>query len=188
MSDLRERILATGAELICDAGWDRVTMSQLAQRAGVSRQMVYKEFHSRDNLARAIISRHADRFLTGVVQRLRDHGGDPAGGVTAAVGWVLSEAASDPLLRAVLSAAHGGTQNLLPLLTTNPEPVLDRAVQVVHEEAAALWPEVVRPEDLGHLVEVIVRLTMSHLLQPSAPLDHVVAQADWLVGTVLAKA
>lgn len=186
MSDLRERILDAGAHLICDTGWDRVTMSQLARRAGISRQMVYKEFGSRDDLARAIISRHADRFLAGVVQRLRDHTDDIGAGVSAAVGWVLRAAADDPLLKAVLSAAHGGTQDLLPLLTTNPEPVLERAVQTIYAEATALWAGF-PTQDLGHLVEVIVRLTISHLIQPFAPVDHVVAQAGWLVDGTLAK-
>lgn len=185
MSDLCERILDAGAELICDTGWDRVTMSQLARRAGISRQMVYKEYGSRDKLARAIISRHADRFLDGVVQRLREHRTDLAAAVSAAVEWVLRAAAEDPLLKAVLSAAHGGTQDLLPLLTTNPEPVLERAVQTVHTEASRLWADI-PAADLAHLVEVVVRLTMSHLLQPFAPVDHAVRQADWLVRAALA--
>jgi AcrR family transcriptional regulator len=182
---LRERILDAGVELICTAGWDRVTMSQLARRVGVSRQMVYKEIGARGPLADAIITRHTDRFLAGVVEQLREHGQDVLSGVTAAVDYVLRAAADDPLLKAVLSAAHGSTQDLLPLVTTNPRPVLARAVETVLGEAQALYGDLDLPR-LPELVEVIVRLTMSHLVRPFGPIEHAVEQARWLAGTALA--
>ncbi|WP_236795387.1 TetR/AcrR family transcriptional regulator [Amycolatopsis sp. GM8] len=178
MTSLRERILDAGVELICAEGWDHVTMAQLARRVGVSRQMVYKEIGARDTLARAIVTRHADRFLDGVIERLRAHGADIAGGSTDAVDYVLRTAAGDPLIKAIVSAGHGGRQDLLPLLTTEPGPVLDRAVRVVLHEARELYPGVPR---LPELVEVVVRLTLSHLVQPSGPVEQATCQVEWLV-------
>ncbi|TVT33124.1 TetR/AcrR family transcriptional regulator [Amycolatopsis rhizosphaerae] len=182
MGTLRERILDAGVELICNHGWDRVTMSQLARRVGVSRQMVYKEIGARDVLAKAIIGRHADRFLAGVVEHLHAHGADAAAGIGAAVDYVLRAAADDPLLKAVLGAPHVGEEDLLPLLTTNPEPVLARAVETVFFHARTLYADAgLSPDCLATLVEVVVRLTLSHLTQPSGPIEHAVAQAIWVV-------
>ncbi|WP_091512156.1 MULTISPECIES: TetR family transcriptional regulator [Amycolatopsis] len=183
-STLRDRILDAGVELICTVGWDRVTMGQLAQRVGVSRQMVYKEVGARDTLARAIVARHAELFLSGVVDRLRAHGADAATGIPAAVEYVLTAAADDPLLKAVLSAAHGGTQDLLPLLTTDRGPVLRHALSTVLAEATELYGGL-GLADLPTLAEVVVRLTLSHLVQPSGPVEHAVAQAAWVTRAAL---
>ncbi|TNC26541.1 TetR family transcriptional regulator [Amycolatopsis alkalitolerans] len=185
MTTLRERILDAGVELICTEGWDKVTMSQLAQRVGVSRQMVYKEIGARGILARAIVTRHADRFLAHVAEHMRAHGADIAGGIGAAAGYVLHTAADDPLIRAILSAAHGSGQDLLPLLAIEPGPVLERAMGTVLGESHALY------DDLGlsrlpELVEIVVRLTLSHLIQPSGPVEQAVAQVDRVVREALA--
>ncbi|GAB2977307.1 TetR/AcrR family transcriptional regulator [Amycolatopsis acidiphila] len=187
MTTLRERILDAGVGLICTEGWDRVTMSQLAHHVGVSRQMVYKEVGARDTLARAIVTRHADRFLAGVTDQLRAHGEDIVAGVSAAVDYVLRAAADDPLLKAVLSAAHGGTQDLLPLLAIQPEPVLERAVHTVLREAGELYGGLGLPR-LPELVEVVVRLTLSHLIQPFGPVEQASEQVAWLVRNALAAA
>ncbi|GHF69030.1 AcrR family transcriptional regulator [Amycolatopsis bartoniae] len=184
MPTLRDRILDAGVELICTAGWDRTTMAQVADRVGVSRQMVYKEIGARDKLARAIVVRHAEVFLSGVVERLREHGPDPLAGIPAAVEYVLRAAADDPLLKAVLAAGHGGTQDLLPLLTIQPEPVLGRALATLQAESAALYRGL-GLADLPTLVEVVVRLTLSHLVQPSGPVERAVGQAEWLVRAAL---
>ncbi|HVV13628.1 TetR family transcriptional regulator [Amycolatopsis sp.] len=180
MPTLRTRILDAGVELICDDGWNKVTMSQLARRAGISRQMVYKEIGARDVLARAIVDRHVGRFLAGAIERLRAHGADAQAGIGAAVEYVLRTAAEDPLLKAVLSAAHGGGQDLLPLLTADPEPVLERGIEAITHEARALYPGL-PAATLGTLVEMVVRLTLSHLAQPTGPVEKAVAQATWLV-------
>lgn len=184
MTTLRERILDAGVGLICTEGWDRVTMSQLARHVGVSRQMVYKEIGARDTLARAIVTRHADRFLAGVTEQLRAHGTDIGTGIPAAVDYVLRAAADDPLLKAVLSAAHGGTQDLLPLLAVQSEPVLERALAVMQREAGERYGGLGLAR-LPDLVEVVVRLTLSHLIQPSGPVEHAVEQAGWLVESAL---
>jgi AcrR family transcriptional regulator len=181
---LRDRILDAGVDLICTEGWRRVTMAQLAQRAGISRQMVYKEIGARDKLAKAIIARHADRFLDGVIERLRAHRGDPVAGIGAAVDYVLRAAADDPLLKGVLSAAHGGGQELLPLLTTNSEAMLQQSVQTLLTEATALYPGL-PPGRLATLAEVVVRLTMSHLIRPFGPIEDGVRQVVWIVRNAL---
>jgi AcrR family transcriptional regulator len=186
---LRDRVLDAGAEIICADGWQGVTMSRVAKRVGVSRQMVYKEVGSKEALGEAIISRHADRFLEGVAQHLLAHGANAPAGVAAAVEYTLRTAAEDPLLKAVLSSAHGASEDLLPLLTTRPEPVLDRAISAVLGQVRALYADLgLGDERLASMVEMVVRLTLSHLAQPSGPVEHAVEQVRWLVECVIGQA
>jgi AcrR family transcriptional regulator len=151
--------------------------------------MVYKEVGSKEALGEAIISRHADRFLEGVAQHLLAHGADAPAGVAAAVEYTLRTAAEDPLLKAVLSSAHGASEDLLPLLTTRPEPVLDRAISAVLGQVRALYADLgLGDERLASMVEMVVRLTLSHLAQPSGPVEHAVEQVRWLVECVIGRA
>jgi hypothetical protein len=94
-------------------------------------------------------------------------------------------AADNPLLKAVLSAAHGGTQDLLPLLAVQAEPVLERALDAVLQEARARYAGLGLTR-LPDLIEIVVRLTLSHLMQPSGPVEQAAGQAAWVVRNALA--
>jgi AcrR family transcriptional regulator len=182
---LRERLLDATAEMICAEGWQAVTMAKVADRVGVSRQSVYKEIGSKAALGEAVIARETDRVLAGVTERLRAHGTDPAAGIPAAVGYVLRTGADNPLIKAVLTGGHGGDSDLLPLLAIRPEPVLGRAVAAVTAEAGALYRKLLPPELIGQASEIVVRLTLSHLMQPTGPIDEAVTQVRTLVQAVL---
>ncbi|WP_214367808.1 TetR family transcriptional regulator [Pseudonocardia sp. H11422] len=187
---LRDQLLDAATEITCDRGWDAVTMSRVATRVGVSRQSIYNEIGSKDALAEAIITRETDRFLTGVAERLAAHPGDLPAGLSAAVEYTLREAADNPLIKAIVSAAHGAADDLLPLLAVRPEPVLERAVAAIAEQVRVLHPDLHITDANGadalvSLVEVFVRLTLSHLVQPSAPIEYAVGQIRWIMDTAL---
>ena len=65
---LRDTVLDAAHELLADRTWADVTMGEVAERAGVSRQTVYNTFGDRDGLSQAYVIREADRFLA-VVER-----------------------------------------------------------------------------------------------------------------------
>jgi AcrR family transcriptional regulator len=182
---LRERVLDVTADMICAGGWQAVTMAQVAGRVGVSRQSVYKEIGGKAALGEAVIARETDRVLAGVAERLRAHGADATAGIPAAVAYVLRAGAENPLIKAILVGAQGGDSDLLPLLAIRPEPVLGRAVAAVRTEAGALYGELLPPEMIGQASEIVVRLTLSHLMQPTGPIDEAVAQIRTLVQAVL---
>jgi AcrR family transcriptional regulator len=185
-SVLRERLLDAAAELTCADGWNAVTMGAVADRVGISRQSVYKEIGSKAALGEAVISRETDRVLTGVIGRLREHGEDAVAGIPAAVDYVLAAGADNPLIKAILVGAHGGDADLLPLLASRPEPVLARAIAVVGTEARDLYRDLpVPPQTLDRLSEIVVRLTLSHLMQPTGPIEEAVAQARTIVEDAL---
>jgi AcrR family transcriptional regulator len=183
---LRERLLDATADLICAEGWPAVTMARLADQVGVSRQSVYKEIGSKAALGEAVIVRETDRVLDGVTERLRAHGIDAVTGITAAVGYVLHTGADNPLIKAILVGAHGGESDLVPLLASRPELVLGRAIATVQAEAGELYGELLPRPLIDQASEIVVRLTLSHLVQPTGPIDDAVAQARTLVELVLA--
>jgi AcrR family transcriptional regulator len=187
---LRDQLLDAATEITCDRGWDAVTMSRVADRVGVSRQSVYNEIGSKDVLAEAVIARETDRFLDGVSERLAAHPDDISAGLGAAVEYTLRTAADNPLIKAIVSTAHGSTDDLLPLVAIRPEPVLARAVAAIGTQVRTMHPALdlgAGPggDALGSLVEAVVRLTLSHLVQPTGSVDQAVGQVRWICDAVL---
>jgi AcrR family transcriptional regulator len=156
-------------------------MADVAAAAGVSRQTLYNEFGTKDALAQALALRETARFLNGTEAALTGHEGAPADAVAAAVAYTLREAADNPLLKAVLTDDAGG---LLPLLTTRGEPVQTQARTRIAAYLTAHWPHL--PADEVDLVaEVVVRLTVSHLVLPTEPVELTAARTAHLVDKLL---
>ncbi|MEB3366628.1 TetR/AcrR family transcriptional regulator [Saccharopolyspora mangrovi] len=177
---LRDRLLDAAFELTCSHGWQAVTMGRIAERVGVSRKSVYNEIGTKNDLGVALIARETERFLAGVSAQLQAHPGDPGRGLPAATEFVMRTAADNPLVKAVVLGAPGGNNDLLPLLTTHPEPVLQPALARIQADAAVLYPQL-PPDTRVWLIEVFVRLTLSHLTQPVGPVEDAVAQIRTLV-------
>ncbi|WP_344311127.1 TetR/AcrR family transcriptional regulator [Fodinicola feengrottensis] len=184
---LRDRLLAAAAELTCDRGWDGVTMGQVAARAGVSRQSVYNELGGKPALAEALIIQQTDRFLVGVAEQLSAHRDDVLLAFTAAAEFTLRAAADDPLLKAILASAHGEANDLLPMLTTRPQPVLARAVDAILTQLRAEFVVRMPDDQLEIAVDALVRLTLSHLVQPELPIERATAELRFIASRLLAS-
>ncbi len=141
-------------------------MADVAAAAGVSRQTVYNEFESRTGLGEALAVREIQQFVVAVRKKLFDHEGDIRAAAYAAILHALREAAVNPLVRAILTSARGGTDELLPYLTTRSDIVLQAAGAVVEEWAAAYLPDL-DPAVVALAAESIIRLTVSHIVLPS---------------------
>ena len=75
---LRELLLdATCAQLL-EQPWERISMLEVANLAGVHRSSLYNEFGTRRNLGRALIGREAVRFPATLAQELRLNANTPA--------------------------------------------------------------------------------------------------------------
>lgn len=174
---LEDRVLDATAEMIVAEGWGAVTMSRIATQVGVSRQLLYKQIGSRHILGEAVIARETDRFLSGIAERIAARPDDPVAGLSTAAEYTLRTGADDALLKAVLTGGNGADGELLALLATRSEPVLQRAVAAVLAQARDLYLPLGLPADrLTSLAEVFVRLTLSHLLQPTGPIEYAVEQ------------
>ncbi len=179
----RDRLLVAAAELTCADGWAGVTMGKLAAHVGVSRQTVYNELGSKADLAEALLLRETDAFVQCVGEVFAEHPGRPVEGVTAAFRNTLEAARDNPLLKTVLGGPFGGQ---LPLVATQPEAVLTRAVTAVAPMLARSYPQArLSDSEWTVAVEAFCRLLLSHLVQPTGSVEHATGQMRWVVGRLL---
>lgn len=181
---MRERIIDAAVVLTSEVGWSAVTMARLADEVGVSRQTVYNELGSKPRLAEAMILRELDRFLGVVSVAFDEHPTDLVAAIRAASEQVLVNAQDNRLLHAVVSATHGADTELLPLLTTHAESLLTVAKTVV---AARVEPYAVglSPDRLDAAIDMVVRVVLSHVMQPSDTPAATAADIAWIAERVL---
>lgn len=181
---LRVRLVDAAVSLTVEHGWSHVTMARLAEAVGVSRQTVYNEVGGKPALAEAMVQRELERFLTLVSAAFDAHPADLVAGVRDAARAVLENAERNPLLRAVASATHGADTEFLPLLTTHAESLLVTAKAVVVDRVAA-YPTTLDARRLDAAVDVVVRVVLSHVMQPSAAPGRTADDIAWIAGRVL---
>ncbi len=187
---VRDRLVAAAAALTCEAGWAGVTMSKVAARAGVSRQTVYNELGSKPALGQAMVLRELDRFLAAVGEELEGHD-DLVEAIRAAAHRTLVMAAGNPLLHAVLASAHAGdgpgmSTELLPFLTTEAAPLIEAAKAVIAARVPGRYPEVgLSAAELDVATDAIVRLVLSHVMQPGADAATTSDGVAWIVARML---
>ncbi len=161
---LRNTLLDAACGELQERHWADITMADIAVAAGVSRQTLYKEFGSREEFAQVLVMREAERFLDAVEQTVGQHRREPSKALGAAFGLFLTEAAENPLLRAIV--LEEGAEELLALLTTHGKPLVERAADRLMEVMVASWP-LMRRGDAELLSDVLVRLAISYAALPS---------------------
>jgi AcrR family transcriptional regulator len=176
---LRDEVLDAAYTITVEDGWEHVRMTTLASRVGVSRQTLYKEFGSKDEVGEALVLREAERFHTGVVEHADQHE-DLTDSVHAAISFTLRHGAANPLLRSILAGSQSGEQSLLPYVTTGSGPMLDTTGALVRDHLHSRHPGL-GPEDLDTLADTIVRLTVSHLLRPTGAVESTADRVTRLV-------
>jgi len=183
---LREQLLdAASARFVAD-GWPSVTMAKLAADVGVSRQTVYNEFGAKSRIADELVMREVGRLLDTVREQLANER-ELLAAIGSAVAALLGEASENPLVKVIVSSAHTGTgDEILPLLTTRALGLIENATEIIVVSLAefghvtGLEPAVER-----EVVDSIVRLVLSHVMQPAASPDQDAAKITRLIAAVL---
>ena len=67
----RDQLLATASEVFVDRGYHAAGMDEIADRAGVSKPVLYQHFSSKLDLYLAVLALHGDILVSGVRQALR---------------------------------------------------------------------------------------------------------------------
>lgn len=166
---LRESALKAAYDMTVEKGWSRVRVADVAAAIGVSRPMLYKEFGDKQGLGDALVLNETERFLVGIQAVLDEHSGQAAEAITESVRFTLDEAEASPLLKAVLTASRSGAEEgtgVLPLLATSAsllELASARLVSWFNEH----FPEIDH-QDVIDGVDALIRLTVSHLVLPTA--------------------
>lgn len=181
---MTERVVAAAAELTCEVGWSGVTMAKLADRVGVSRQTVYNEVGSKPALAEAMVLRELGTFLAGVDRAFDEHPTDLVGAIRGAATNVLTLAESNALLQAVVSASYGAQTDLLPLLTTQSDALVDTAKAVVAGRVGPYDLDL-DPRLVNASIDMIVRLVLSHVTHPSGTPEQTADDLAWVLGRAL---
>jgi len=170
-----ERLLDASVAIITEEGWDRLSMTKVAQRSGVPRQSLYKEVGTKSELGEAVVHREVERFLAGVREGIAAHPDSVEEGLAAAARFVLEHGETNSVLKAILRPGHD--RELLELLTVRPEAVLTQALDAVTDALGGA---------ADGLVDTMVRLTLSHLLQPTVGTDEAVDRIKRTVHGLLA--
>jgi AcrR family transcriptional regulator len=181
---MRERVIDAAITLTTDDGWAHVTMARLADAVGVSRQTVYNEVGSKPRLAEAMILHELERFLGLVTLAFDAHPTDLVAAIRDAARSVLEASQDNPLLRAIVSATHGADTELLPLLTTHAGALLSTAKVVLVERVAPYGVEL-SPTQLDAAIDAVVRVVLSHVMQPSASPERTADDVAWIAARVL---
>jgi AcrR family transcriptional regulator len=161
---LRNTAFDAAREELSSRRWNEVTMADVAAAAGISRQTLYKEFGSRDEFARELVLYEADRFVAAVEGAMDAHLDDPKTALMAAFELFLAVAAEDPLMRAAIA----GADEMLPLVTTQGQPLVERSTERLYAAILSRWPQV-RSRDAALLAECLVRLAISYATLPAGP-------------------
>ena len=189
---VRERVLDAATAITVDAGWGGVTMGKVATLAKVSRQTVYNEYGAKPALGQAMVLRELERFLAVVAHEL-DTRDDLVDAIRAAAVGALAMARETPLLKSVLASAHsvsagsgpGADNELLPFLTTDAGPLIAAAKAVILERLPRFAPSGLTAEQLDGSVDAIVRLVLSHVMQPGADPERTADQLAFIAARVL---
>lgn len=173
---LHETILSALDELLGEHAWNDVSLAQVAERAGVSRQTLYNAIGGRPEITAAYVVWSADRFLDEVDRVVGHHADDLREACRAAFEVFLEIAPDHPLLQALVAAT--GADDLRAMVTSPAgAPLFHAATERLGAIVLHHWPEVAGP-DFDAVIDAIVRLAISHVTVPTgAP----AAAADALV-------
>ena len=97
---------------------------------------------------------------------------------------VLTYARANTLLHAVVSATHGADTELLPLLTTHSESLLSAAKVVVRDRVLD-YDLPMSDERLDAAIDAVVRVVLSHVMQPSGSPEETAEDIAWIASRVL---
>lgn len=182
---LRDRLLDAAAATTARDGWGAVTMAKLADEVGVSRQTVYNELGSKPRIAEELVMRELDRFLEIVRSRMAAED-ELVQALRSSCEGALEAAAANPLLKAILESAHTGGSELLPLLTTESQGLIEAATVVVIDSLDEQGFETGMDEaELRVAVDAIIRMVLSHMMRPAKPPAEAAADIAWVAGHVI---
>jgi AcrR family transcriptional regulator len=180
-SSTRERVLDAAQRLAGQVGMAKLRVGQVAAEAGVSRQTIYNTFGDKLSLAQAVAVRVAAQLLDEVEADFarRERPGDAA---AAAMAHLLTAARDRPLLSLTLSREKD--DDMISLLTTEAAPVIRYARSRLVEVIGRRWPQI--PRNRTELVaDLAARLTISHLVCPTEPVEESARKLAAIVDAVL---
>ncbi|MFC5752560.1 TetR/AcrR family transcriptional regulator [Actinomadura rugatobispora] len=162
--DLDARILDAALAEFESYGLRRVSVEDVAKRAGVARTTIYRRFTNKEQLLQAVILRECRRFLTSIAEATEDL---PSPEDAVVEGFVagLRGARTHPLMTRVLESEP---EAFLPQLSMNGGAVMLAARDILADRLRRARPD--DREDYAAVAEVLLRVAVSLLLVPGGGL------------------
>lgn len=117
---VQERLLDATLDVAATHGLARLSVGDVAKRAGLSRQTLYKHFASREELVSRTVLREAGRLVEGALAAASTDD-DPLTALEAGIAEALRQVRHHPLLDRLLATEP---ESLLPLLIDGESSVL----------------------------------------------------------------
>jgi AcrR family transcriptional regulator len=162
---LRTSLLDAACDQLNQRRWADVTMAGVALAAGVSRQTLYKQFGSREEFARVLMIREADRLLSAVEKVVNAHLEDLVSALVGALGVLVQAPADNALVRAVVYG-QGADELLALLMAGKDRSLVELMTEHLTQLVLAGWPRLDR-RVASTLSECLVRLAVGYTVLPS---------------------
>jgi AcrR family transcriptional regulator len=179
-----ERILDAALACAAELGLTQLTLEEVATRAEVSRQTVYRHFGRREALISAVIVREESALLA-TVQAATQAASTLPEAVEIAVVELYRQARAHPLLDRLLRDEPGA---ILPYLLPGNAPVIAAAEDVISDLLDRFAADL--PADRrAHLADITVRLCASYVVSPAdVDIEAVAREFARLLDATLASA
>ncbi|HEV8627547.1 MAG TPA: TetR family transcriptional regulator [Acidimicrobiia bacterium] len=163
------RILDATLATMADHGVARLSLEDVAKRAGLSRQTVYRYFPSKGELLEATVLREEEIFIDNMKTAAgRQRELEPA--LRAAIEAALRTGQAHVLLNRLMATEPTA---LVALVTTDRGPVLSAARQALEDILVGWLPKAPKAR-LGMAADAVARLLVSYVMNPPAdPLAQV---------------
>ena len=161
-----QRLLDAALEAATIHGISKLSMGEVARRADLSRQTLYRHYPSKDTLVAAVVTAETGKLIEQVVAAALTET-EPQASLEAGLFTALTVLRDHPLLDRLVRTEP---EALLPLLTTDSSPVMVQVRGVVEAILTEGNPELAQePVAMRRFADVVTRLLISYAV--SAPDD-----------------
>lgn len=172
-----ERILAATSAGMYDHGIARLSLEDVARRARLSRQTLYRYYASKQELIDAAILREEQEFLVAVTDAAAGASGFEEA-LTRAIAACLWTGRNHTLLNRLLATEP---EAILPLLTTDSGPVLPAGRAAVDAVLRGYFPAA-PDRSLAWAADAVARTLISYIINPPAePVEEVATRLTALL-------
>lgn len=163
-ADTRTRILRAAIEWANDTGMRKVSMPEVAKRAGLSRATLYLYFPNKQALFDAAVALQIEELFLGVAAVAMDHPDDDDERLVHTFGYAYRWLRDNPTLNAVMRM---NPELLMPYVSGENSAII-RSVEYAAPLIGAAELHGVTPEEFA---EIVVRTFHTLILAPSKVFD-----------------
>jgi len=163
-----QRILDAAAQLIIQFGYDKTTMSDIADAVGLNRALVYAHFKSKDDVLEALIAREMQQYGQVWFEYIL---ADPKGGTVASIYRGIAYALKQtPFMAAIVTRDEGTWGKYLRkpgnIFTGMQTASMTRDLMLAMQSAGAIRKDVNIPA-MAYIVDVLSNGMVKHGNRPN---------------------